>query len=256
MSYIQDAILESHNLVDAEEAEKKNRKKAASARRAKKEQEPKKIEECDALQESAWDKVARALSIKESADDAKPKRSRKTFTKDEAEKYVKNLKESKLKESAWDKVARALSIEEDFDAPEKAKLRPNTMRKLPDRRRPNTMRKMNRDEEIKESRSVRSKSRSAWDKVSRHLGESARPVKRRTENSINTPEYNANEARRKRESFYRHYANLDESYKINEDNINDWAFRRTCNYWNVPPKKLKAELLKQPYTGLERYDED
>lgn len=71
-----------------------------------------------------------------------------------------------------------------------------------------------------------------------------------------SPEYDSNENRRKRVARYRKNANIDESYNITEENINNWALVRTCTQYNCPKDRLKAELLKQPYTGLERYDED
>ena len=71
-----------------------------------------------------------------------------------------------------------------------------------------------------------------------------------------SPEYDSNENRRKRVARYRKNANIDESYNITEKNINNWALTRTCTQYNCPKERLKAELLKQPYTGLERYDED
>ena len=71
-----------------------------------------------------------------------------------------------------------------------------------------------------------------------------------------SPEYNANDRRRAREAAYRKLANIDSDFKITEDNIIDWAFKRVCSDFRCDPEKFKAELLKQPYTGLERYDED
>ena len=71
-----------------------------------------------------------------------------------------------------------------------------------------------------------------------------------------SPEYDANDNRRKRVARYRKNANIDESFEITNENINDWALTRTCTQYNCPKERLKAELLKQPYTGLERYDED
>ena len=71
-----------------------------------------------------------------------------------------------------------------------------------------------------------------------------------------SPEYDSNENRRKRVARYRKNANIDESFEITNENINDWALTRTCTQYNCPKDRLKAELLKQPYTGLERYDED
>lgn len=71
-----------------------------------------------------------------------------------------------------------------------------------------------------------------------------------------SPEYDSNDNRRKRVARYRKNANIDESYNITEENINDWALTRTCTQYNCPKERLKAELLRQPYTGLERYDED
>lgn len=71
-----------------------------------------------------------------------------------------------------------------------------------------------------------------------------------------SPEYDANENRRKREAMYRKYANIDEDYEITEDNINQRAFDKTCTMQHCDGNRLKAELLKQPYTGLEKYSED
>lgn len=71
-----------------------------------------------------------------------------------------------------------------------------------------------------------------------------------------SPEYDANENRRKRTARYRQLANIDEDFEITENNINDWALTRACTFENCPKDKMKAELLKQPYTGLEKYEED
>ena len=71
-----------------------------------------------------------------------------------------------------------------------------------------------------------------------------------------SPEYDSNDNRRKRVARYRKNANIDESFEITNENINDWALTRTCTQYNCPKERLRAELLKQPYTGLERYDED
>ena len=71
-----------------------------------------------------------------------------------------------------------------------------------------------------------------------------------------SPEYDANEGRRKRVATYRKIANLEESVDITEDNIMDWAFKRACMWEGVSPERLRAELLRQPFTGLERYEED
>ena len=79
---------------------------------------------------------------------------------------------------------------------------------------------------------------------------------RPTKGRPGSPEYDSNENRRKRVARYRKNANLDESFNITESNINNWALTRTCTQMNCPKDRLKAELLRQPYTGLERYDED
>lgn len=76
------------------------------------------------------------------------------------------------------------------------------------------------------------------------------------EHKKGSPIYESNEKRRQREADYRKCANISESFVIMEDNINDWALKRTCMWHNCSPEKLKAELLKKPYTGLERYYED
>lgn len=79
---------------------------------------------------------------------------------------------------------------------------------------------------------------------------------RPTKGRKGSPEYDANTNRRKRVAAYRKNANLDESFEITESNINNWAFTRTCTQFGCPKEKLMAELLKKPYTGLEKYDED
>lgn len=79
---------------------------------------------------------------------------------------------------------------------------------------------------------------------------------RPTKGRPGSPEYDSNDNRKKRVARYRKNANLDENFKITESNINNWALTRTCTQMNCPKERLKAELLKQPYTGLERYDED
>lgn len=71
-----------------------------------------------------------------------------------------------------------------------------------------------------------------------------------------SPEYSANEKRREREAQYRKLANIDKDFEITADNINRWAFNRVCSDFRCDPERFKAELLKQPYTGLERYEED
>lgn len=71
-----------------------------------------------------------------------------------------------------------------------------------------------------------------------------------------SPEYDANENRRKREAMYRKLINVDSDFEITEDNIKDWALNRVCSDFRCDPAKLRAELLKQPYTGLEKYSED
>lgn len=68
-----------------------------------------------------------------------------------------------------------------------------------------------------------------------------------------SPEYEANVNRKKREASYRKFANIPDDYEITEDNINNWALTRVCTDQNCTKEKLKAELLKQPYTGLEEY---
>lgn len=79
---------------------------------------------------------------------------------------------------------------------------------------------------------------------------------RPTKGRPGSPEYDSNDNRKKRVARYRKNANLDENFKITESNINNWALTRTCTQMNCPKERLKAELLRQPYTGLERYDED
>lgn len=68
-----------------------------------------------------------------------------------------------------------------------------------------------------------------------------------------SPEFESNDKRLKREATYRKYANIDDDFKITEDNINKWALNRTCMEFRCDPDKLTAELLHQPVTGLERY---
>lgn len=90
-----------------------------------------------------------------------------------------------------------------------------------------------------------------------HLNESRielpdRPMKGRP----GSPEYDANDNRRKRVAMYRKYANLDETFEITEENINKRAFDKTCTMQNCARDRLMAELLRKPYTGLERYEED
>lgn len=82
------------------------------------------------------------------------------------------------------------------------------------------------------------------------------PEKQPKPNRLGTPEYAANEGRRKREAMYRKYANIDEDFEITEENIKPWAFRRTCTMNNCQEDRLRAELLRKPFTGYERYDED
>lgn len=71
-----------------------------------------------------------------------------------------------------------------------------------------------------------------------------------------SPEYDANDRRRAREAEYRKLINVDSDFEITEDNIKDWALNRVCSDFRCDPTKVRAELLKQPYTGLEKYSED
>lgn len=71
-----------------------------------------------------------------------------------------------------------------------------------------------------------------------------------------SPEYDANHNRRNRVARYRKYANIPDDFEITPENIDERALIKTCTYENCPKDKLKAELLKQPYTGLENYEED
>lgn len=55
--------------------------------------------------------------------------------------------------------------------------------------------------------------------------------------------YDPNARKARRISTYRKFAGLDEEFEITENNINKWAFDRTCMWENVTPDKLRAELL-------------
>lgn len=68
--------------------------------------------------------------------------------------------------------------------------------------------------------------------------------------------WNANVGRRDRINSFRKSVNLDESVEITEDVINKHKnmFNHTCIDYGVDPKRLKAELLGQKYTGLEDDD--
>ena len=72
---------------------------------------------------------------------------------------------------------------------------------------------------------------------------------------MKTKEQIANELNISRKSLY-NYMNELNIKNLTEENINNWALTRTCTQYNCQKERLKAELLKQPYTGLERYDED
>ena len=66
-------------------------------------------------------------------------------------------------------------------------------------------------------------------------------------------EWDANEGRLDRVNRYRQLTLLDEDAEITEDSIQNWAVNRVCTERNVPAERLRAELLKQPYTGYEVY---
>ena len=66
-------------------------------------------------------------------------------------------------------------------------------------------------------------------------------------------EWDANEGRIERVNRYRQLTMLNEEDEITEDNIQDWALSRVCTEKCIPAERLRAELLKQPYTGYEQY---
>lgn len=70
-------------------------------------------------------------------------------------------------------------------------------------------------------------------------------------NRLGTEEWDANEGRRERISFYRGLVNIDEDFEITEDNIDDWALRKTCTKYNRGYDRVKAELLGQKWSDKE-----
>lgn len=73
-------------------------------------------------------------------------------------------------------------------------------------------------------------------------------------NRKGTVEYGANEGRERRESYYRALTRLDESCPITEDDLQDWALKRTSALFGCPVERIKADLLHQIYTGYENYE--
>ena len=72
----------------------------------------------------------------------------------------------------------------------------------------------------------------------------------------NFEEWDANVGRKKRVETFRKCAALDEAVEITEDIINNnkFAFDNTCLHSGKSKERLKAELLRQPWTGFEDYD--
>lgn len=73
-----------------------------------------------------------------------------------------------------------------------------------------------------------------------------------THDKIKQPDkWYANEGRYDRIARYRKLANLDESCEITEDNIVDWALKRTCVESGCSTDRLKAELLGEKWSDFE-----
>ena len=66
-----------------------------------------------------------------------------------------------------------------------------------------------------------------------------------------TFEYEANYGRAKRIMMYREYANLAEDEKITEDNIDDWALKKTACFSSREVEKITAEILGKRYSDYE-----
>ncbi|MBR3242790.1 MAG: hypothetical protein IKF90_08850, partial [Parasporobacterium sp.] len=68
--------------------------------------------------------------------------------------------------------------------------------------------------------------------------------------------WNANVEREKRVAAYCATVGIDDDFDITEEFIdkNKYYFTSVCDKKGCDPEKLKAELLKQPYTGQEEYD--
>lgn len=47
-----------------------------------------------------------------------------------------------------------------------------------------------------------------------------------------------------RVQYYRNAAQLDENDVITEDNIDEWALRKTCSIYNIDKDVLKDNLLE------------
>lgn len=70
-------------------------------------------------------------------------------------------------------------------------------------------------------------------------------------NRIGSIEYEANEGRRKRIADYRRYANIDEDFVITEDNINEYALKKTACYNNRSIDRVKSEILGNKWSEYE-----
>lgn len=66
-----------------------------------------------------------------------------------------------------------------------------------------------------------------------------------------TSEYEANHNRHRRIDMYRKYANLTEDEEITEDNINDWALKRTACLTNTDYDIVRDEILGKRYSDYE-----
>jgi len=70
-------------------------------------------------------------------------------------------------------------------------------------------------------------------------------------NRLGTEAWDANEGRNARIEYYRRLTNMEEDLEITEDNIDDWALRKTCTKYNRGYDRVKAELLGQQWSELE-----
>lgn len=68
---------------------------------------------------------------------------------------------------------------------------------------------------------------------------------------IGTPQYDANEGRKKRINLYRRLANIDENVQLTEGALKKWAVDRVACFTNTPPERVKNELLGNKWSEFE-----
>ena len=68
---------------------------------------------------------------------------------------------------------------------------------------------------------------------------------------IGTPQYDANEGRKKRIEQYRKWANVDEDTQLTENMLNEWAIKRVACFNNRPVEQIKNEILGKKWSDFE-----